>query len=138
MQNLSKDAKISLALAYASGTTSRNGATLDMSGYESAMMIVTFGAIATGAAVTLKAQYSDDGTTFTDISGASYDITGSDDDKVYAFDIVSPKHRYLRVVVVKDSTNACAESAIYVQYNPRQAPTSQGAGVSVTTIVPAS
>ena len=48
--NLGKNVKISTALDYASGTADRNGATLDMAGWDGVLMIVKFVTIAAGAA----------------------------------------------------------------------------------------
>ncbi|MEJ0062402.1 MAG: hypothetical protein WDO70_04175 [Alphaproteobacteria bacterium] len=51
-----------------------NGATVDLRGYDSAMIVVSFGAYTDGAH-TPSVQYSDDGTNFTNAAAA--DLNGS-------------------------------------------------------------
>jgi len=116
---LGENVKITEALAYASGTADRNGATLDMKGYGGVLMGVHSAAIATGATYGIKAQQGATGdlSDAADLEGTSITIADSDDDTIHWID-VKPTERYCRVVVDKDAANACAESAIYIQYGP--------------------
>ncbi len=57
-----------------------------------------------------------------DLAGTAIAIADDDDNQIFILDIVKPRERYVRVVVDKDTTNACAESAIYVGYGPRVMP----------------
>lgn len=126
------DRKYSIGLAYASGTATRNGAAIDMSGFEEADIAVAFATIAAGATVSIKAQ-SDTTSAFAsaqDIAGTAQVVAADDDGEVFVINISNPPERYVRVVVTKDGANACAESATYCQFDPHEKPTTQGTGVS--------
>lgn len=130
--NLSKEVKITTALDYASGTADREGAILDMQGFEGVLMIVKTAAIATGATYKIKAQQDTDaaGGTMADLEGTSQTIADDDDNEVYYIDLYKPAERYVRLYVDKDTSNACAESAVYLQYGPRKLPTTHATGVT--------
>ena len=133
--NLSENVKVTTALDYASGSADRNGATLDMQGYEGVLMIVKLAAVATGAVTSIKAQQdSASGMgTAADLAGTGQTIADDDDNQVFIIDLYQPQERYVRLVVDKDGTNAVAESAIYVQYGPRSLPVSNNVTDAVTT-----
>ena len=133
--NLSENVKVTTALDYASGSADRNGATLDMQGYEGVLMIVKLAAVATGAVTSIKAQQdSASGMgTAADLAGTAQTIADDDDNQVFIIDLYQPQERYVRLVVDKDGTNAVAESAIYVQYGPRSLPVSNNVTDAVTT-----
>lgn len=122
--NLLKNVKVSDALDYASGTADRNGATLDMQGYEGVIMLVKFATIAAGATTSIKAQQdtaSGMGTA-ADLEGTGISVAADDDDQIFAIDIYRPTERYVRLVVDKDTSNATAESAVYIQYGAKKVP----------------
>ncbi len=120
--NLGKNAKISSALDYASGSADRNGAILDMQGYEGVLMIVKFAAIAAGAVTSIKAQQdtASGGGTMADLAGTGISVAADDDNQIFVIDLYKPTERYVRLVIDKDAANATAESAIYVQYESRK------------------
>lgn len=122
--NLSKDVKFTKALAYASGTADRNGDVLDMAGYEGVLMLVTFATIATGGTNSIKAQQGAlaNGNDMADLTGTKIVVADDDDDQIFFIDLYKPEERYVRLVVDKDASNACAESAVYIQYNGRSRP----------------
>ncbi len=135
MINFSKEAKITTALDYVSGTASRDGAGLDMQGYDSVAMIVKFAAIAAGATTSIKAQQSsDDGSSdaYSDLEGTAQTVAADDDNQVFVIDLVRPTKRYVRLVVTKDGANAAAESAIYVQYGAKDLPVTMNVTDEVT------
>ena len=69
--NLSKNVKISLAQNYlADGATDPNSDSVDMSGFDGVMFIGIIGAQDAAATAEIKAQQSDDDSTFNDLSGA--------------------------------------------------------------------
>lgn len=128
-----QDVKISLALAYASGTADRTGAALDMSGYQGVMMVYHNVSVATGATTSIKAQ-SDTASAFgspQDITGTAQTIADDDDGQIFVIDIENVPERYVRLYVDKDTSNAVAESAIYIQYGPDSKPTT----MTVTDLV---
>lgn len=127
---LSQNVKITSALDYASGTADREGAALDMQGWDGVLMIVKTAAIATGATYKIKAQQGATSTPATDIEGTSQTIADDDDNEIYFIDLYQPRERYVRLLVDKDTTNACAESAIYIQYKGKSLPSTHAAGVT--------
>lgn len=130
---LSEKTKISVGLAYASGTADRNGAVLDMRGWDGVLVIAQFGTIATGAVTSIKMQQGTDAsvTDAADIVGSGITIADDDDGKIKYIDLWQPRERYVRCVVDKDATNACAETVTYIQYAGRELPVSaHGTGVA--------
>src|SRR5512143_2308615 len=133
--NLSRAVKIVTALDYVDGNADRNGAGLDMSGYESVLMVVKFAAIAAGATTSIKAQQSNDNGVaddYSDIAGTGIAVAADDDNQIFYLDIVRPQKRYVRLVVDKDAANNCAESAIYFQYGARVEPVNNNVTDKVT------
>jgi len=135
---LSKNGKISQAIAPAAGvaaTTDINGATLDMQGFEGALIIVTFGAITATAVTSIKAQQGQqsDLSDAADLLGSAQAIADRDDEKVFYIDVHKPRERYVRVVVDRGTANAVVASAEYIQYGPHKAPTIHGANVAGET-----
>lgn len=134
MFNASSEIKISTALDYASGTASRNGAILDMKGFEGVMIVAKMATIAQGAVTTIKAQQgaAANMSDAADLLGTSISIADDDDDQIFILDLVKPRERYVRVVVGKDGANAVAESVTYVQYGAREKPVVQTVADEVT------
>lgn len=130
---LSQRVKISEAIteaAGAAGITNINGAILDMSGFEAVLVVVTFGAIVAGAVTSIRAQRDTDpaGGTMADLQGSNQVIADTDDGKTFYIDLLRPAtKRYVRVVVNRATQNATVRSAFYIQYDPREKPTVQGA-----------
>lgn len=120
--NQGNDIKIVSALDYASGSADRNGATLDMAGYDGVLMVVKLAAVATGGVNSIKAQQGNasDLSDAADLAGSKLTIADDDDNQIFVIDLFRPQERYVRLVVDKDTTNACAESAIYIQYGAKQ------------------
>lgn len=115
---LSQNIKISVALAYASGTADREGAVLDMAGWDGVLVIAQFGTIATGGTNSIKMQQGllSNSTDMADLAGTKVTVADDDDSKIKYIDLYQPRERYVRVVVDKDTGNACAETVTYVQY----------------------
>jgi len=118
------DLKVSSALDYASGTADRTGAILDMAGFTGVLMIVKLATIAAGAVTSIKAQQdtASNMAGAADLAGTGITIANDDDNQIFIIDLYEPVERYVRLVVDKDATNACAESAIYIQYGPTNRP----------------
>jgi hypothetical protein len=129
------DRKFSKGLAYASGTADRSGAACDMSGFQELDIVVTFATIAASGTNSIKAQ-CDDNAAFSsaqDIAGTTQTVAVDDDDQIFIIHIANPPERYVRVYVDKDTTNACAESVLYIQSNPGSKPQTNDATDLVTT-----
>lgn len=129
---LSDHIAITPALDYAEGTADRKGATLDMKNWDGVTMVVTLSAIEAGGTNSIKAQHSDTTTDghFVDIAGTKIDIADDDDNTRLFIDIWQPVKRYVRLYVDKDTVKKCAESAEYIQYGGRTAPSTHAATVS--------
>lgn len=132
---LTENVKISTALDYASGTADRNGATLDMKGWDGVVIMVHFATIAADAVTSIKAQQgaAANMSDAADLAGTAQSIADDDDNKVFYIDLFQPRERYVRVVIDKDGSNAAAESATYVQYRGQYLPSTHGTGVSGET-----
>ncbi len=113
------------ALDYVSGSADRNGAILDMAEFHGVLMVVKFGAIATGAVTSIKAQQDTavGGGTMADLAGTAISVADDDDNQVFIIDLYEPVERYVRLVIDKDAANATAEMAWYLQYGARLRPT---------------
>lgn len=130
-----EDIKITTALDYASGTADRTGAVLDMNGYQGVMMVVKFATIATGGTNSIKAQQGAAAnlSDAADLLGTAQTIADDDDNQIFVIDLYRPQERYVRLYVDKDTVNACAESAVYIQYGPTYRPTVNTVANAVTT-----
>ena len=122
--NLSRHIKVTQALAYASGTAVRNGAEVDMQGWDGVIAIVTMATIASSAVGDIHWEQD----TATGM-GSAADLTGTaiatdeeSDDEIFVSDLYRPLERFVRIVVTKDTSNAAAESAIYIQYKGKKLP----------------
>lgn len=138
--NLSKNVKITQIItptAGAAGTTDINGTTLDMSGYEGVLFVVTMGAITTGAVTSIKAQQDTDSAmgTAADLAGTAQTVADDADEKMFYIDLVKPTERYVRLVVDRATQNAVVASATAYQYGAHNAPVTHGSNVSGETHV---
>lgn len=125
--------KLSVGLAYATGTADREGAVLDMKGWDGVLIICQLAVIATGGTNSVKAQQGalSNGTDMADLAGTKQVIADDDDGEVVYIDVYQPRERYVRAYFDKDTSNACGETITYLQYkgalNP---PAAMGAGVN--------
>lgn len=127
----SEDIKIKSALDYASGNADRNGTTIDMAGYDSVCFVVHLATVAASAVTSVKAQSgaASDMSDAADLTGTSVSIAADDDDELKYIDLHNVAERYVRIVMDKDGTNACAESAVAYLYNGRaKRPITQASG----------
>jgi len=134
VENLGKNVKISSALVYASGTADRNGAILDMSGWDGVLVIARIAAVAAGGTNSIKMQQDTavGGGSMADLLGTGITIADDDDDQIFAIDLVKPRERYVRCVIDKDTSNAMAEDVTYIQYAGSKFPFAQNQADAVT------
>ncbi|KPK71860.1 MAG: hypothetical protein AMJ84_05445 [Acidithiobacillales bacterium SM23_46] len=125
--NLGKQIKITTALDYAEAAASRNGAVLDMAGWDGVIGVVKHAAIATGAAGDIHWEQGEDSNLndAADLAGTKIAVADDDDDQVFVSELYKPRERYVRLVVTKDASHNQAESAIYIQYRGRKQPVSK-------------
>lgn len=134
LRTIGNDCRIVPILTYASGTATRTSKVIDMRGYRRATILVHFGTIATSAVTTIKvsqANAASDADTLTsgaDLLGTSQTVAADDDNEIKYIDIVDPSERYLMLHVVKDATNACAESACVLLYDGDERPSTHAEG----------
>jgi hypothetical protein len=124
--NLSKHIKVTTCLDYASGTATRNGATLDMSGWDGVLAVVKHATIASSAVGDIHWEQgaASDLSDAADLAGTAIAVADDDDDELWISDLYRPRERYVRLVVTKDASNAQAESVVYIQYRGRKLPVS--------------
>ena len=124
--NLGKNVKIVNALDYVSGTSSRNGAEVDMQDWDGILAIVKMATIAGSAAGDIH--WEQDTATgmasAADLEGTAIAIADDDDDQIFVSELYKPQERFVRIVVTKDSSHAQAESAVYILYQGRKVPVS--------------
>lgn len=133
MSSFLQNVKVSSALDYATGTADRTGTILDMKGYEGVICIVKLATVAAGGTTAFHMQ-QDTAVAMgsaANINGTQQFIDGSDDNDVIIIDVPQPAERYVRLYVNKDGSNACAESAVYIQYGPGYAPVTNAVADSV-------
>ena len=134
--NLGKDVLFTTALDLASAASAdRNGAVIDMQGFEGVLMCIKFGDIAGGAVTSIKAQ-QDTALAFNvdaqDLLGTGQTVADSDDNQIFIIDLVKPLERFVRMVVDKDTSNNTQEMAWYIQYAPGKRPQSNNVTDLVT------
>ncbi len=128
MSNLSTDTKVVKCFGYqAASTTDITAAeTVDMSGYESCMFIVTLGTMVNLSVLNLTIRQGA-ATAPSDASVAtSGDVTsdGTDDTQM-VLEVVKPRFRYLKPVLTIATQNAVVENIIAVLSGPRKRATTQ-------------
>lgn len=111
--------------AVAAGTSAVNSSVVDMSGFDGVTFQVAVGAIVSGAATSLKIQQGQesDGSDMADLAGSSITIGDTDDNKLFAVEIVQPRERYLRCVVSRATQNATIDSITAIQSVAAEEPT---------------
>lgn len=119
----------------AAGTADINGATIDMQGFSSVMILVFMGAITASAVTSIKAQQSNasDMSGAEDLEGTGQTIAVADAEKVFGIDIHKPTKRYVRLIVDRGTANAVVSSAVAILYNGWSSGAAQGANVAIET-----
>lgn len=128
------DVKVTTALDYTSGTADRTGAIIDMSGYDGVLMMVKLAAVTTSGTNSIYAQ-SGAASNLSDaqaLAGTKIDIADDDDNQIFIIDLFQPAEQYVRLYVDKDTSHACAESAIYIQYGAHSRPVNNTVTDAVT------
>jgi hypothetical protein len=114
----------------AAGTTNVNGTSCDMSGWESVEFIAVVDTLTATQVTRLKAQDSSDNSSFSDLEGTL--LTAFPDNannKAGRLEIVKPRNRYVRPVMVRGTENAGISCVIGVLRRPRNEAITQDASV---------
>lgn len=130
---------IRVANAAAAAQTAVEGAAVDMAGRTGVTFVASFGTVTTASVITLKAQFSDDGSTgWTDIEGsATHTASGTDgNNKALALDIVRPVKQFVRAVVTRETANAVLDGVVAIAYGELNKPVEQGDTVLDAVTVP--
>jgi len=130
IRDLARNVKVEQTLAPAARTNgTANGTGIDLRGFDSAMIVVSFGACADGTH-TPSVQHSMDDTTYTnaaasDLDGSFTAVTSSSgSNAVQAVGYIGPQ-RYVRAVITTSgATSGALSAACVIAGNPRNAPVS--------------
>ena len=105
-------------------TASKNGTGVDCRGFDHALVVMNFGTVSSGSDGTIKIQESSDDASadaYADVTGASYTVTGTEDDSVKLAEVrLHGRERYLRAVYTEGSTgNSVAVSVAILPVGPQ-------------------
>lgn len=115
--NLITDIKITKCLDYTNASAVREGATLDMLGYDGVIALMVTGDINASASGDIHFETStSDWSGSQDLAGTKIEVLNDDDNQVFAIDLYKPLEQYVRAVVTKDTSNNQAETVTYIQY----------------------
>jgi len=103
-----------------------------MKGFDAVTFIASIGAIVSTGTVTLKAQQSDDDSSFADLEGTAVAYTDADDNKLAVLEITSPRERYVRPVVVTATANGTIDCVLAIQTSADAEPITNGSTVVST------
>jgi len=132
--NLSKSAKVTrVSNAVAAGQATTNCSSVDMKGFESVTFIVAIGAIVSTGTVTVKAQQSEDDSSFADLEGTSIAYTDADDNKLAILEITKPRERYVRPVVITATANGTIDGVIAIQTAANEEPVTHDSSTVLST-----
>lgn len=128
-----ENVKIVPILSYTSGTADRNSEVIDGLGFNRCCVVVHLAAVAANAVTQIYAKSSDSVTDENTLSSGSnvadsaQSIADTDDNTTKYMDFKFDK-RYAQLVVDKDGSNACAESAVAYLYSAKKRPVTQASG----------
>ena len=97
--------------------------------------IVSFGAIVTGAATTVKAQSSSDdgsGDAYDDIAGSAVTVADTYDGKLVLLNVSEPDEQYVRCIVTRATQNATVNSIVAILHSPKQRPVTQDSNIAAS------
>ena len=135
--NLSKNAKVSKIVSVTAGVAGTSdtitSSAIDMTGFDSVIIVAQLGAFSAGGTAALKVQDSSDNSTYADVEGTLQSFVAGDAEEVVLIDIANPRKRYMKLLNTRATANS-AFSAIAIQYNSKLVPVaSQGTGVNLET-----
>lgn len=121
---------IVLSGAVAAGQTEIDSSSIDLAGYEGALILVHFGAITTGSVVTIHLEDGATSSPTTDVLGSSQVVADTNDSDVALIDLYAPLKRYARVVITRTGQDAVLNGIVAIRYGARvEAPTNDSASV---------
>lgn len=126
MKDTLRDTTVVASLVPAVQAATLKGSAVDLAGYNSALMVVNTGAIASDGDYGIAIQESDTTTDADFTNVAATDLNGAlpatlEASKVYRQGYIGSK-RYIRAVITKAGGTSIAAGAVFVLGNPRLAP----------------
>lgn len=120
--------------AAAAGTSDINCTGVDMTldgGYDGVLFILAVGTLTATQVTKLKAEGSDDDSTYTALTDATCTaLADGDSNKLQVLDVYKPQSQYVRAVVDRGTANAVVDGVIAIMYKGRTPPASNHSTVS--------
>lgn len=120
----------------AAGQTTLTTERIDTRGYQGLVIQITFGAITSGGAQSIKArQSSDDAATdaYSDIAGTAQTVPDTGDNKIFEIEIWKPGKRYVDAQILRATQDSVVDDMRYILHSPVHAePATQGAMIGGT------
>ena len=118
--NLSKSALVREGIANTSaGTTTINGATIDMANYEGVLLAAKFGTPATDNQIKVQQGDQSDLSDASDLKGTLVSVGASDE--IVMVDLYRPAKRYVRMVALR-GTSTTIDWGFAIRYDARKSP----------------
>lgn len=108
---------------------------IDMAGAENLLFVAQFGAITAGADCYIEARGSDDdgdSDPYTPLDGTRLAVADTDDNKVVLLQINRPVHRYIKLIIHRDTQNVVVDSVLAIRSGMRTYPVAADATVADT------
>jgi hypothetical protein len=119
----------------AAGTTSTASSAVDTLGYAGVRFVAGFGTLTASQVTNLKAQHSDDNSTWADIAGtATANLADADGGKLLIVDVFKPTKRYVRASVQRGTANAVINGVIAERYRAAFGGTTADSSVSAQEV----
>jgi len=109
------------------GTTTIDGAALDMAGYDGALFIVRLGSPATNNNVRIR-QCDTTGGTYEDLTGTLVGNHATDNPLIV--DVKRPREQFLKYQITRGTTTTI-DAVVVIQYRARNRPTTQPSGTQI-------
>ena len=139
MLSIAPDSAAATTWGLAAGTTTKTSAAIDLQTYQangSLLFTLTLGTItATGTGV-YKIQYSDDNSSWTDVTSATMSWDDTMSDKKLAIEIVRPTHRYYRTSIARATANSVITRNDVIMSGLRKLPPTQSTAAGNFTATP--
>lgn len=127
--NLGKATKVLRVMnAVAAGTTPQTSTTFDMQGFDSCLILASFGALTASQATKMKAQggAAANGSDAADLANTGTPVganmADADSNTDLILDLVRPTQRYITVVVNRGTANAVINGVWAILYNAQRTP----------------
>ncbi len=121
--------KPKFCLPFASATTTRNGAAIDCRGYLGCAFVLHHGVNAAAATGSIKVQGSSDNSTWEDLDVTAVPMGAIATDIAVVWDILRPRHRFLRVVVARTNSESATQGVLAYLYRASNEPVPPSYGV---------